>query len=107
MLQISVRTVEVHRFNLMRRLNVRSVAHLNAASPQGGQFQSWSDGGAQSHNVQVTAPMTFTATFATPTVPPGPFLEQGGQVVIAAEHPMPASPGATRPGPGVPSSPAP
>src|SRR6188508_140139 len=28
MLQISVRTVEVHRFNLMRRLNVRNVAQL-------------------------------------------------------------------------------
>ncbi len=27
-LQISVRTVEVHRFNLMRRLNVRNVAQL-------------------------------------------------------------------------------
>ena len=28
MLHISVRTVEVHRFNLMRRLNVRNVAQL-------------------------------------------------------------------------------
>jgi len=28
MLQISVRTVEVHRFNLMRRLNARNVAQL-------------------------------------------------------------------------------
>ena len=28
MLQISVRTVEVHRFKLMRRLNVRNVAQL-------------------------------------------------------------------------------
>ena len=28
MLDISVRTVEVHRFNLMRRLNVRNVAQL-------------------------------------------------------------------------------
>ncbi len=27
-LEISVRTVEVHRFNLMRRLNVRNVAQL-------------------------------------------------------------------------------
>jgi len=27
-LQISVRTVEVHRFNLMRRLSVRNVAQL-------------------------------------------------------------------------------
>jgi DNA-binding NarL/FixJ family response regulator len=27
-LQISVRTVEVHRFNLMRKLNVRNVAQL-------------------------------------------------------------------------------
>lgn len=27
-LNISVRTVEVHRFNLMRRLRVRNVAHL-------------------------------------------------------------------------------
>lgn len=27
-LDISVRTVEVHRFNLMRRLNVRNVAQL-------------------------------------------------------------------------------
>jgi len=27
-LNISVRTVEVHRFNLMRRLNVRNVAQL-------------------------------------------------------------------------------
>jgi len=27
-LGISVRTVEVHRFNLMRRLNVRNVAQL-------------------------------------------------------------------------------
>jgi DNA-binding NarL/FixJ family response regulator len=28
LLDISVRTVEVHRFNLMRRLNVRNVAQL-------------------------------------------------------------------------------
>ena len=28
MLKISVRTVEVHRFNLMRRLHVRNVAQL-------------------------------------------------------------------------------
>ena len=28
LLQISVRTVEVHRFNLMRRLEVRNVAQL-------------------------------------------------------------------------------
>ena len=28
MLEISVRTVDVHRFNLMRRLNVRNVAQL-------------------------------------------------------------------------------
>ena len=28
LLQISVRTAEVHRFNLMRRLNVRNVAQL-------------------------------------------------------------------------------
>ena len=28
MLQLSVRTVEVHRFNLMRRLSVRNVAQL-------------------------------------------------------------------------------
>jgi DNA-binding NarL/FixJ family response regulator len=28
LLEISVRTVEVHRFNLMRRLNVRNVAQL-------------------------------------------------------------------------------
>ncbi len=28
MLEISVRTVEVHRFNLMRRLSVRNVAQL-------------------------------------------------------------------------------
>ena len=28
LLQISVRTVEVHRFNLMRKLNVRNVAQL-------------------------------------------------------------------------------
>ncbi|MBH0188060.1 MAG: DNA-binding response regulator, partial [Nitrospira sp.] len=27
-LKISVRTVEVHRFNLMRRLNARNVAQL-------------------------------------------------------------------------------
>ena len=27
-LEISVRTVEVHRFNLLRRLNVRNLAHL-------------------------------------------------------------------------------
>ncbi len=27
-LRISIRTVEVHRFNLMRRLNVRNVAQL-------------------------------------------------------------------------------
>lgn len=27
-LEISIRTVEVHRFNLMRRLNVRNVAQL-------------------------------------------------------------------------------
>jgi len=33
-LQISVRTVEVHRFNLMRRLNVRNVAQLLRRSLQ-------------------------------------------------------------------------
>jgi DNA-binding NarL/FixJ family response regulator len=31
-LAISVRTVEVHRFNLMRRLNVRNVAQLFSRS---------------------------------------------------------------------------
>ena len=33
-LEISVRTVEVHRFNLMRRLNVRNVAQLLRQSLQ-------------------------------------------------------------------------
>ncbi len=33
-LDISVRTVEVHRFNLMRRLNVRNVAQLLRQSLQ-------------------------------------------------------------------------
>jgi two-component system secretion response regulator SsrB len=33
-LEISVRTVEVHRFNLMRRLNVRNVAQLLRRSLQ-------------------------------------------------------------------------
>ena len=33
-LDISVRTVEVHRFNLMRRLNVRNVAQLLRQSMQ-------------------------------------------------------------------------
>ncbi len=33
-LDISVRTVEVHRFNLMRRLNVRNVAQLLRRSLQ-------------------------------------------------------------------------
>jgi DNA-binding NarL/FixJ family response regulator len=36
MLQISVRTVEVHRFNLMRRLNVRNVAQLLRRAVQRG-----------------------------------------------------------------------
>ena len=35
-LAISVRTVEVHRFNLMRRLNVRNVAQLLRQSLQHG-----------------------------------------------------------------------
>jgi len=35
-LGISVRTVEVHRFNLMRRLNVRNVAQLLRLSLQHG-----------------------------------------------------------------------
>jgi two-component system secretion response regulator SsrB len=35
-LAISVRTVEVHRFNLMRRLNVRNVAQLLRQSLQQG-----------------------------------------------------------------------
>jgi two-component system secretion response regulator SsrB len=35
-LQISVRTVEVHRFNLMRRLRVRNVAQLLRQSLQQG-----------------------------------------------------------------------
>lgn len=35
-LTISVRTVEVHRFNLMRRLNVRNVAQLLRQSLQEG-----------------------------------------------------------------------
>ncbi|HXV68703.1 MAG TPA: response regulator transcription factor [Nitrospira sp.] len=35
-LDISVRTVEVHRFNLMRRLNVRNVAQLLRQSLQHG-----------------------------------------------------------------------
>ena len=33
-LEISVRTVEVHRFNLMRRLNVRTVAQLHRRALQ-------------------------------------------------------------------------
>lgn len=35
-LDLSVRTVEVHRFNLMRRLNVRNVAQLLRAVLQQG-----------------------------------------------------------------------
>lgn len=35
-LDISIRTVEVHRFNLMRRLNVRNVAQLLRQSLQNG-----------------------------------------------------------------------
>jgi DNA-binding NarL/FixJ family response regulator len=35
-LHISVRTVEVHRFNLMRRLSVRNVAQLLRQSLQQG-----------------------------------------------------------------------
>ncbi len=35
-LDISIRTVEVHRFNLMRRLNVRNVAQLLRQSLQHG-----------------------------------------------------------------------
>ena len=35
-LEISVRTVEVHRFNLMRRLSVRNVAQLLRQSLQQG-----------------------------------------------------------------------
>src|SRR5512138_1934567 len=34
-IQISVRTVEVHRFNLMRRLEVRNVAQLLRVALQG------------------------------------------------------------------------
>lgn len=50
---------------------IGSQHQISAPSPQtiGGNtkyiFQSWSDGGAQTHSVSVTAPTTFTATFGT------------------------------------------
>ena len=40
LLQISVRTVEVHRFNLMRKLNVRNVAQLLRRALQLGLLSS-------------------------------------------------------------------
>ena len=48
---------------------------ISASSPQtlGGTsytWQSWSDGGAQSHNIVANAPATYTATYQA--LPPGP-----------------------------------
>jgi hypothetical protein len=48
---------------------------VGVASPQGNyQFDSWSDGGAQSHNITAPATATvYTATFASP--PPTPNIQ--------------------------------
>jgi glucose/arabinose dehydrogenase/endonuclease YncB( thermonuclease family) len=48
-----------------------SSATIQVASPQGGQaFASWSDGGAQQHNITVpTTDTTYTATFTASATP--------------------------------------
>jgi glucose/arabinose dehydrogenase/phosphodiesterase/alkaline phosphatase D-like protein len=54
-----------------RTVIVGSSNSVSAPSPQGQfQFLSWSDGGAQSHNIVAGAsPVTYTATFNDPTPP--------------------------------------
>jgi hypothetical protein len=51
---------------------INSTISISAPSPQGTQqFVSWSDGGAQSHNIVATTNTTYTATFSgTDTTPP-------------------------------------
>ena len=68
-----------------RTVIVGSTNALNAPSPQslGGtsyEFDSWSDGGAQSHTVVVSAPVTYTATYTQATT----VGLQGGSVDIVA-----------------------
>jgi glucose/arabinose dehydrogenase/PKD repeat protein len=60
---------------LVRTTIVGSIHTLNAPSPQGAStFQSWSDGGAQQHQVTLgTTNMTYTATFSTPACPADQF----------------------------------
>ncbi len=55
-----------------RTVIVGSANALNAPSPQSlsgssYEFVSWSDGGAQSHNVVVSSPVTYTATYTQAT----------------------------------------
>ena len=55
-----------------RTVIVGSTNALNAPSPQSlsgssYEFVSWSDGGAQTHNVVVSAPATYTATYTLAT----------------------------------------
>jgi hypothetical protein len=57
---------------------VNSTHTIGVASPQtvGGTtwtFGSWSDSGAQSHQITLTADATYTATFTTPAPPSGTF----------------------------------
>ena len=72
-----------------RTVIVNSNASLSAPSPQAlFQFQSWSDGGAQSHNIVApTSATMYTATFAGPPVPTslvaGYSFEEGGGNTVA------------------------
>ncbi len=57
---------------LTRQTTAGSAHTIFAPSPQGGRtFLSWSNGGAQQHNVTVgETGITFTATFSSETTPP-------------------------------------
>jgi PKD repeat protein len=69
-----------------RTLIRNSITSISATTPQtlngtSYNFASWSDGGAQSHNVTITGPTAYTATYSgatsTMAVPTGVVFESG------------------------------
>ena len=69
-----------------RTVIVGSDTSISAPTPQGSWvFSSWSDGGAQSHNIVAPpAPATYTATFTSPSGLPPPWVNRDIGTVGAA-----------------------
>jgi glucose/arabinose dehydrogenase len=74
------------------------------------QFSSWSDGGAQTHNITASSPATYTATYATPVSPappPPPPLPPPPPAPPPAPPPPPPLPPPPPPAPPLPPPPPP